>query len=336
MLSPRDYLLVRARESGFRVARLASVGPTPRFEAFRSWVAAGHHADMAWLGARLEERSDPRHKLLSAKTALVLAVEHHHTRPADPGGRTGLVARYAWGRDYHNLVGKRLKKLGKALRADGHGAWGGVDMAPIVERAWAEAAGVGFVGKNTLVIAPARTSWMVLAVMFVTLEAEPDRPITRDHCGRCARCLDACPTGAFVGPRVLDARRCISYYTIESTDLAPAELLPGFGRWVFGCDACQEACPHNAAAPDPEEDDLRPRNAWLDLDETLASSDEALDARYLGTPLARPGAVGLKRNALVALGNLHDRGAAPSIERGLAHLSPVVQAAARWAAAQPT
>lgn len=336
MQSPREYLLARARESGFRVARLAPVGPTPRFEAFRSWLAAGHHADMAWLGGRLEDREDPRHKLKSARTALVLAVEHHHRRPADPGGRTGLVARYAWGRDYHNLVGKRLKKLGKVLRADGHGAWGGVDMAPIVERVWAEAAGVGFVGKNTLVIAPARTSWMMLAVMFVTLEAEPDRPITKDHCGSCARCLTGCPTGAFVGPRVLDARRCISYYTIEAAELAPLELLPGFGRWVFGCDVCQEVCPHNAAAPDPEEDDLLPRNAWLDLDEVLATPDDALEARFLGTPLARPGAVGLKRNALVALGNLGDRGASGSVERGLEHGSPVVRAAAAWAASRLT
>lgn len=314
--------------------RFTPAGPTPRAEALDAWLAAGSHADMAWMATTADVRRDPRLRLPGARTAMVLAIDHAHVAPPDPGGRTGRVARYAWGRDYHNLVGKRLDKLKKALRAEGVACWGGVDTAPIVERAWAEAAGLGFSGKNCLQIRPAETSWMFLAVLFVDVPVEPDPPIGRDHCGRCTRCLVACPTDAFRGPHDLDARRCVAYWTIEARDLAPAELLPGFGRWVFGCDVCQEVCPHNAAPPDPEEADLLPRHAWLDLDELLATPDDALMERFLGTPLRRPGAAGLKRNALVALGNLGDPGAEDSVRRGHEHPDPAVNAAARWAAAR--
>jgi epoxyqueuosine reductase len=279
-----------------------------------------------------DPRVDPRARATWARTALVLAVHHHHLRPPDPGGRTGLVARYAWGRDYHNVVGKRLERLQRRLREEGIRCWGGVDTAPIVERAWADAAGLGFSGKNTVQILPGTSSWMFLAVLFVDAEAEPDLPVVRDHCGSCSRCLVACPTGAFAGPRDLDAGKCISYWTIEARDLAPAELLPGFGRWVFGCDVCQEVCPHNHAPPEMGEDPFLPRHAFLDLDELVASPDDALLERFTGTPLRRPGAVGLKRNALVALGNLGDVGAADVIRRNaLDHPAAVVRAAATWA-----
>jgi epoxyqueuosine reductase len=327
----RPTIEALATAAGFKTVRFAAVGPTPHADAYRAWIAAGHHGEMAWLARAVEGRADPRHWLPTARSAVVLAVEHHHERPSDPGGRTGLVARYAWGRDYHNLVGKRLKKLKKSLTRAGIDSWGSVDTAPIIERAWAEAAGVGFVGKNTVMIRPARTSWLVLAVLFVDVPCRPDAPL-RDHCGRCTRCLDGCPTHAFVGPRTLDATRCIAYWTIEARGLAPEALLPGFGRWVFGCDVCQEVCPHNAAPPDPDEDDLRPRHAFLDLDEVLATPDDALLARFIGTPLARAGGVGLKRNALVALGNLGDPGGTPAIESALGHADPAVAAAARWAA----
>ncbi|MCB9662554.1 MAG: tRNA epoxyqueuosine(34) reductase QueG [Alphaproteobacteria bacterium] len=332
-LRPREALLGLARAHGFHHARLAQVGPTPHGAAFEAWLAAGHAADMGWMRHGVDVRLDPRRREATARTALVLAVEHHHRRPPDPGGRTGLVARYAWGRDYHNLVGKRLKRLASALRTAGVTCWGGVDTAPVLERSWAAEAGLGFTGKSSVQILPARTSWMVLGVLFVDLEAEPDRPL-RDHCGTCRRCLDACPTEAFVGPRSLDAGRCIAYWTIEAAGLPPLALRPGFGRWVFGCDVCQEVCPHNAAAPDPDEADLAPRHAWLDLDEVVASPDDALLARFTGTPLRRPGAAGLKRNALLALGNLGDPGGVDAARLGLSHPSPVVRGAAVWALAR--
>lgn len=330
-MDPRQTLIDLARATGFHVVRFTAVRPTPRTLFLDRWLARGRAADLAWLARGRDVRADPRVRVPWVRTAMALGVLHHHRRPPDPGGRTGLVARYAWGRDYHNLMGKRLRKLRDRLAEAGIRAWGGVDTAPILERAWADAGGLGFSGKNTLQILPASSSWMLLAILFVDVEVAPDPPLG-DHCGRCTRCLVACPTGAFVGPRDLDAGRCISYWTIEAREMPPVELLPRFGRWVFGCDVCQEVCPHNHHPPDPEEDDLLPRNAWLDLDEILATPDDALDLRFNGTPLRRPGATGLKRNALIVLGNLGDPGALPGIRaHALVHPSPVVRAAATWA-----
>jgi epoxyqueuosine reductase len=329
MPDARALLTGLAHAHGFAHVRFASIAPTPHGEAFRAWLDAGHHAGLPWLETGVDVRLDPRLRLPEARTAMVLAIEHHHRRPPDPGGRTGLVARYAWGRDYHNLIGKRLKKLRRALDEAGIQSWGGVDTAPILERSWATAAGLGFSGKSSVQIVPARTSWMFLAVLFVSAEAEPDAPL-RDHCGRCTRCLVGCPTDAFPAPHVLDARRCIAYWTIEAKGLPPPELRPRFGRWVFGCDVCQEVCPHNAAPPDPEEDDLLPRHAWLDLDELLLTPDDAVLERFTGTPLRRPGAVGLKRNALIVLGNLGDAGAEPAVAHTLTHPDPIVRDAAAW------
>jgi epoxyqueuosine reductase len=327
----RAELIGHARDTGFHVARFARVRPTPHADDFDLWLARGRGADMVWLPRGRDERADPRVRVPWARTALVLAVRHHHVRPPDPGGRTGMVARYAWGRDYHNLMGKRLRRLRERLGALGVRAWGGVDTAPILERSWADAAGLGFSGKNTLQILPGSTSWMLLGVLFLDVEVAPDVPLG-DHCKRCTRCLSSCPTGAFLGPRDLDAGRCISYWTIEARGLPPPELRPGFGRWVFGCDDCQEVCPHNHHPPDPEEDDLAPRHAWLDLDEILATPDAALMDRFEGTPLRRPKAAGLKRNVLLVLGNLGDPGAVPAIVRhAVPHPAPVVRAAAAWA-----
>lgn len=326
----RSSLDALVQHHGFHIARCARVGPTPQGERFLAWLERGQHADMTWMAREPEVRLDPRARMAEARTALCLGIMHHHRRPPDPGGRTGLVARYAWGRDYHNLMGKRLAKLKRSLREQGVSAWGGVDTAPILERSWASAAGLGFGGKNCVQILPAQTSWMFLSVLFIDLDLAPDPPL-RDHCGRCQRCLSACPTGAFRGPRDLDARACIAYWTIESAELPPASLRPGFGRWVLGCDVCQEVCPHNAAPPDPEEDDLLPRHAYLDLDALLHTPDDDLLRRFAGTPIRRPGAAGLKRNALIALGNRADPGAGPAIEAGLTHDSPVVRGAAVWA-----
>jgi epoxyqueuosine reductase len=277
-------------------------------------------------------RVEPARRAPFARTVMVLSVGHHHRAPPDPGGLTGQVARYAWGRDYHNLVGKRLQKLRRSLDEAGIPAWGGVDAAPILERAWAEAAGLGFSGKNTLSIWPGRGSWHFLAVLFLGIRVDGDPPLARDHCGACSRCLTACPTGAFRGPRSLVTDRCVSYWTIEAQGLAPEALLPGFGRWLFGCDTCQEVCPHNHGPPDPDEDDLRPRNAWVDLPELLRADDDALLRRFEGTPLRRPGALGLKRNAAVVLGNLGDPAAIGVLrDHGATHGSDVVRAAAAWA-----
>lgn len=327
--STRAELASLARAHGFSHVGFAGVGPTPHGDALTAWLDAGHDGTMAWMRERVDVRLDPRVRMPEARTAMVLGVDHPHALPPDPGGLTGRVARYAWGRDYHNLVGKRLRKLTKRLRDDGVACWGSVDTGPVLERAWAAAAGVGFGGKNGVQIRPASSSWMVLAVVFVDVDVAPDTPL-RDHCGRCTRCLDACPTDAFVGPRALDARRCIAYWTIEARGLPPVDLRRGFGRWVFGCDVCQEVCPHNAAPPPVDDDPFAPRHAWLDLPDLLATSDEALMERFLGTPLRRPKAHGLKRNALLVLANLGDPRAVPVAEAAMAHPHADVRAAAAW------
>lgn len=242
------------------------------------------------------------------------------------------MARYAWGRDYHNLLGKRLRKLKQRLSERGVRSWGGVDTAPIVERAWAEAAGLGAVGKNTTLLVPGRGSFLLLGVLFVDAELAPDPVLPRDPCRTCARCLRACPTGALPEPHRLRTDACISYWTIEARGLPPRELRRGFGRWFFGCDLCQEVCPHAHDPENPDEADLLPRHAWVDLDAVVAASDDELLHRFEGTPLRRPGAEGLKRNALLALANLGDPDAVPAIRRhALAHQAPVVRAAAVWA-----
>lgn len=331
-MDARTRIEAVARELGFPVVRFARVGRVPEAEHVQRWIDAGMHADMDWLPRTAEVRLDPRVRLPSARTVVVLGVPHGGEVPPDPGGRTGRVARYAWGRDYHNLVGKRLKKLQRALRDAGIHGFGGVDTSPVLERSWAAASGLGVLGKNAMIFLPGTTSFLFLAVLVLDAECEPDPAIARDACGTCRRCLVACPTDAFRGPHVLDARRCVSYWTIEARELAPEALLPGFGRWVLGCDGCQDVCPHNHHPPAPADTDLLPRHAWLDLDELMATEDAALMERFVGTPLRRPGATGLKRNALVVLGNLRDPGGAPSIARGLEHPDPVVRQAASWAA----
>lgn len=330
----RDTLRDIALALGFSDVRFARVdGPADHAQAYRAWVAAGCHGEMAYLARDAEVRCEPWTRMPEARTAMVLAWPHAARVPPDPGGLTGRVARYAWGRDYHNLVGKRLRKLVKALRNEGHRAWGGVDTAPILERSWAARAGLGFSGKNSCQILPGVSSWYFLGVVFLDVEVAPDPPLG-DHCGSCTRCLTGCPTDAFDGPRALDARRCIAYWTIESRELSPRALRAGFGRWFFGCDVCQEVCPHNGSrAPEPHPD-LAPRQAWPDLPRLLATPDDALLASVRGTPLARPGAAGLKRNALVVLGNLGDPSGVDACREALSHPSPVVRGAAVWALGQ--
>ena len=329
-MQTRSLIEALAYQCEFEMVRFGEIGTTPHYDSFEAWIREHHHGAMSFLEGSPEVRASPQARLPTAKTAVVLAMSHGSERPVDPGGNTGKVACYAWGRDYHNLMGKRLRKLRRALQQKGIESWGGVDTAPIIERAWAAATGLGFTGKNCAQIIPATTSWLLLAVLFVDVEVPADKPLT-DHCKKCRRCLDACPTGALIEPRKLDSRRCIAYWTIEVADLPPPELRPLMGRWVFGCDQCQEVCPHNGGDVPQGHRDLQPRHAWLDLNEIARCPDSELMDRFLGTPLRRPKAAGLKRNALIALANIGDNSSIPILRTSLGHPSPLVRAAAIWA-----
>ena len=329
----RPLLQQLATEVGLTTVHLARVhdaqhAPDPA--AYAAWVERGMHGSMDYLARGIDLRQDPRLRLKDARTAAVFTLRYAADRPDDPGDRFGKVARYAWGRDYHNLFGKRLSRLMKRLRARGIDCWGGVDTAPILERMWARLAGVGFTGKNTVTIVPATTSWMFLGVVFLAADSTPDSPITKEHCGTCTRCLVGCPTDAFPQPYTLDSRRCIAYWTIEARGLPPRELRPHFGRWLFGCDVCQEVCPHNTQPPGPDSEDLLPRHAWLDCVQVLNTPDAVLMTELTGTPLRRPKAHGLKRNALLVLANRGQDDVVDTVRAQLEHSEPVVRAAAVW------
>ena len=334
---PRDFaesLRALCHAQGFEHVRFCAADGAPGIAAYDQFLAAGHHADMAWMVDSRDARAEPRRLLREAESAIVLGMEHRHLRPPDPGGLTGKVAAYAWGRDYHNLIGKRIKKIERWLREQGRPCFGGVDSRPFIERAWAERAGLGYAAKNCFTIRPGQGSGFFLAVILVGGPLPPDAPLRHGlerFCGSCARCHLACPTAAFVGDGQLDARRCISTLTIESDGPIPEALRPKLGRWVFGCDDCQDVCPHNHRAPGPAEDDFAPVNAWLDLRWLLFADDDVVEAHFEGSPLRRPGAVGLKRNAAVVLGNLGDPTARPCLEAGLSHPSALVVEHCDWA-----
>ncbi len=328
----RSTLEAEARRLGFGRVRVARAGPPPGFARYDEFLAAGHHASMGWLETSRDVRGDPERLLPGARSVVVLAMDYARPAPPDPGGLTGRVACYAWGRDYHALIGLRVRHLRRALEAafPGLRTWGGVDSGPAWERGWAEAAGLGFSGKNGMAIVPSEGSLFFLATLLLTEELAPDTPVG-DHCGKCRRCLDACPTGALLDGGGMDAARCISYLTIEHDGAIPEPLRPALGRWLFGCDDCQVACPHQHAARHPVPADFAPRHAWLPLPAILEASDRALLDTFEGTPIRRAAPHRLRRNAAVVLGNIGDPAARPALERARASSDGTLAEHAGWA-----
>ncbi len=331
MVSTRAELETTARGYGFGRIRYT----TPELahpERLTDAIAEGRHGSMDWLARTVGTRLDPRQLLRSVRTVVVLGMDYGQVLPPDPGGLTGRVASYAWGRDYHNLVLRRLRKLRRHLQntIPGLVGWCGVDSQPVWERAWAEASGVGYAGRNGMIIAPGDTSCFFLGILLLNEALPPDPPLG-DHCGACRRCISACPTGALRGDGAVDARLCISYLTIEHDGVLDPALRPQLGRWLFGCDDCQDVCPHVSRRPGAIEADFAARNAWIDLPGLLASSDEALKERFTGTPLRRAAPRRLRRNAAYVLGNLGDRAARPALIAARAHPDPWTADAAEWA-----
>lgn len=330
-LTPLD-LAARVKTTGRRLGfdRVA-IGPAeppahgPEFEA---WLDAGYAGTMGYLERGRAKRLDPRQVLPGARSVVTAALNYYQGRePAGPAH----VSRYAWGDDYHTVMESRLRALLDDLTAAAPQTSGRVyvDTGPVLEREAAARAGLGWVGKNTMLLHPALGSYFFIGVVLTTAELSQDAPVP-DRCGTCTRCLEACPTQAFVAPYVLDARRCISYLTIEHRGPIPEALRGAMDGWAFGCDVCQAVCPWNRRAPITAEAGFVPRDLPA-LTELATLSEEAFRARLPGSPLKRPRRAGLARSAVVALGNTGGSEAEPALQAALADPDPGVREHAAWA-----
>jgi epoxyqueuosine reductase len=353
-------LKAHARSLGFDPVGIARAADADHFARLREWLDRGYAGEMTYMHRHAAARRHPAGVLAAVRSVVMVGMEYGAVRsqrsevrgqkPGDGGGPaaesvaeqtstqaaassltsdfcplTSRIARYAAGPDYHRVMRDRLNRLLDWVRdqVPGCGGRGVVDTAPLLERDFARRAGLGWVGKNTMLINKHRGSYFFLGALLLDVELAPDPPHAADHCGTCTACLDACPTGAFAGPGWLDARKCISYLTIELRTPIPEELRPGVGDWLFGCDVCQEVCPWN------RKDTSEPEA--VDAAEVLRLTDEEFRRRYKGTALERTRRRGLARNAAVVLGNTGDESALPALERALSDPEPMVQEAAAWA-----
>jgi epoxyqueuosine reductase len=300
----------KARALGFDACGVAPAAAHPELRFFREWIDRGYAGEMAYLTRSAERRADVRHVLPSARTVIVTATNYntdrgYSTECADPA--RAHIARYAWGDDYHDIIGARLDALLEWMReqtAEAFDARTYVDTGPVQERVYAQHAGIGWIGKNTCVIHPELGSWIFLAEIICSLPLDVDAP-SLDQCGTCSLCLEACPTHAIVAPGVLDSTRCLSYLTIEKRGDIPDALHAAMGSHVYGCDICQEVCPWNAVAPRSDDPAWQPRPAWDQVDLlTLAQRGDAELADALrGSAMRRAKAQGLRRNVEIALRN---------------------------------
>ena len=333
----------RATELGFDDCRFTSAAVPASAGQFQTWLAQGSHGEMSWLERNAEKRTDPQKVFPGAKSVIVLATsylagdESSPTNPQKPPSGTGYgeIARYARSADYHDVLGERLKILTDFVNQLGGGQtqslWY-VDTGPILERDLAQRAGVGFVGKHTNVISRRLGNWIFLAEILTTLELPPDPPET-NHCGKCTRCITACPTKAITAPFQLDARKCISYLTIELKGAIPVDLRPAIGNRIFGCDDCLAVCPWNRFAREGRlmRPHLRADLSQPDLIELLQLDDAGFKTKFAGTPILRTKRRGLLRNVCVALGNVGDASAVPALEKAAHDSEPLIAEHARWA-----
>jgi len=334
----------KARQLGFILAGVTTPDPPPHYSTFENWLAQNRHGMMDYLAtdrSRLR-RADPREILPECKSILVLATPYPSPRGRGmsegqgEGEITGNIASYALGDDYHDVLPRRMKELvqfieeqvGYAIKNRWY-----TDTGPILERDLAQRAGIGWIGKNTCLIHPKHGSYFLLSEILLDLDLEPDAPFVTDHCGTCTRCIDACPTDCILPDRTINARRCISYLTIELKDDIPTELREKVGDWIFGCDVCQMVCPWNrfAGEGDAVFDEKSPPRS---LTEELTLTSQAFNQRFKGTPIQRSRRRGYLRNVVVALGNTSDTYALPMLQKVLNDEEPTVREHAGWAIEQ--
>jgi epoxyqueuosine reductase len=327
----------RARELGFEECRFTSAAPPATAAPFQGWLDQSRHGEMAWLQRNADKRIDPQRVLPGAKSVIVLAASYAQANVESPGANphAGIVARYARFDDYHEVLGERLRIMATYVNSLGttetKSLWY-VDTGPLLERDLAQRAGLGFAGKHTNLISRRMGNWFFLAEILTTLELEPDSP-EHNHCGRCTRCLTACPTQAILAPFQLDARKCISYLTIELKGAIPVELRRALGNRIYGCDDCLAACPWNRFA---QEGKLMQAHARTDLTSPdlialLGLDDQGFKQRFAGSPILRTKRRGLLRNVCVALGNVGGPEALPHLKKAVKDPEPLIAEHAQWA-----
>ena len=339
----KDRIISLSRELGFDQIGFASANPPEHAQVFLGWVEAGHHGEMAYLPRNAEKRIDPQKVLPGARSIIVLATSYHQSTPAgskslSEDSTSGQIARYARFIDYHHILAPKLAALSESiclLGGEGARALWYTDTGPLLERDLGQRAGVGFAGKHTNLISQQLGNWFFLSEILTTVPLEPDSP-EKNRCGRCTLCLTACPTNAFVGPFQLDARRCISYLTIELKGSIPIEFRPLLGNRIYGCDDCLKVCPWNRFAREGEmmKGHYREGMAQPDLLELLQLDEGGFRHRFAGTPMLRTKRRGLLRNVCVALGNVGDRRALPMLERACSDSEALIAEHARWAVEQ--
>ena len=338
MTGPLDSPFVKAAalRAGFHEVGVARAGPLEATPLDRV-LASGWEADMAWLGTQRAERLDPARLLPGARSVVALALSYRDAEQPAPKPDQGEVARYARGRDYHAVMKRKLKGLVAELaaREPGLRSFASSDLAPTMEKAWAQRAGLGWVGKNGCLITPRHGSWVLLATLLLDRDLEPDPPHP-DRCGTCEACLPACPTGAIPEPGFVDARRCLSFWTIERRGAVPPAMAERLGSHLFGCDDCQTCCPWNGAVEPDADPELRPREGQsaIPIEGLLQLTEAEYARRFHGTSLARARFDGLVRNALLVAGGSGQPRWRPLVAPWLASPHQGVRAAAEWAMAR--
>ena len=337
-----EQIKSHAQKLGFDLVGIIPAEPSKTIDCYERWLENGYAGEMAYLERHLPLKRDARNILPETKSIIAMGVNYYTFDPpkdlATDVSR-GQISRYAWGRDYHNTIYKKLRRLARFIEGVAKKEVKSkvyVDTGPILEREYAQNAGIGWIGKNTNMINWQSGSWYFLAELLVSIELDYDFLPPRGSCGTCTLCIDACPTDAIIAPNVLDSRLCISYLTIELKGSIPQALRPQMGNWIFGCDICQEVCPWNSKATPTKERGFSPRKGNLAprLLSLINMTQEQFSRRFKGSPIKRAKRRGFLRNVAVALGNWKHPSAVPALKKALHDEEPLVRGHAAWALGQ--
>ena len=339
MLALTQQIHARANELGFELVGVTPAAQSETIARYRQWIENGYAGKMGYLERHLPLKADVRQLLTEAKSVISLAMNYYTLDPPkalaeDPA--RGQISRYAWGDDYHDVIRQRLSELVGFIKQTAETELKTrvcVDTAPIIEREYAQKAGIGWIGKNTNLIHWRSGSWYFLAEVLINIDLESDTAPLRGSCGTCTLCIEACPTDAIIEPNLLDSRLCISYLTIELKESIPKALRPKIGNLIFGCDICQEVCPWNSKAAPTEEPAFQPRDGNLTpkLLSLIGMTQQEFSRRFKGSPIKRTKRRGFLRNVLVAIGNWGEPRAIPALKDALADDEPLVRSHAAWA-----